>query len=397
MKLRLVALLVVLTALGCAAPKADAPAAPDDAERPLWQPWEGNVTRIAFGSCAFQWEPQPIFRTIADTQPELYVSLGDAIYADFDGTKVIPVTEASLQREWELLAGSPDWQYLLERVPIEGTWDNHDYGHHSAGADFPLKETTKRLFLDAFGEPLDSERRRHPGLYASRIFESQGKRIQLILLDTRTFKSPQLLAERPADASGSLGKFTVDDRDGATVLGDAQWGWLYEQLGEESVDLRLIASSTQVLAQHKGMDQWSVQPRERRSLARLALQGAMHASSPTPTPTLFFSGNAHFAEVSRSDLKWRALGAVSEPAHGPEQLLDFTSSGLTHTEPAYAAAPNAARVAGPFTELNFGLIEVDWEAEVGPLVRLSAVGLDGRVGFDYVTNLAFAPVEAPTD
>jgi len=387
-RLQRVTLLIACAALACATPP-DIEAPPGaEAELPLWQPWTGEVTRIAFGSCAFQWEPQPIFRTIADAEPELYVSLGDAIYGDYDGTKVIEVTEESLQREWELLAGSPDWQYLRERVPIEGTWDNHDYGHHSAGADFPLKQTTKRLFLDAFGEPLESERRRRPGLFASRMIESRGRRVQLILLDTRTFKSPQVLAERPAGAGGSLGKFAVDESEGATILGDAQWGWLYEKL-EEEVDLRLIASSTQVLAAHKGMDQWTLQPRERRALARVALQSAWATSSPT----ILLSGNAHFAEISHLEVDWRGV----EPAAIQRALLDFTSSGLTHTEPAYASAPNPARVAGPFTALNFGLIEVDWEAEGGPLVRLSAIGVDGRVGFDYATDLAFAPVEAAAE
>ncbi len=351
-------------------------------QRPLWRPLEGRVSRIAFGSCAAAGTSQPILRRIAAAKPELFVYAGGTIHAPTRASSSAPISATSLRRGWTRLTASEDWRYLAERVPLAGAYAEHDFG--PPRGDLPLEQLSKHLFLDAFGEPADSARRRRRGLYGSRVLESHGKRIQLILLDTRTFRSPQVLAERPADAGGSLGKFAIDEREGATILGDAQWGWLYAQL-EEEVDLRLIASSTQVLAAHKGMDQWTLQPRERRQLTRVALQHVMLTSSPT----ILLSGNAHFAEISAKKIR---------VSHSDDWfLLDFTSSGLTHTEPVYAAAPNPARVAGPFTELNFGLIEVDWDAEGGPLVRLSAVGADGSVGFEHVTNLAFVPFDEAAD
>ena len=48
---------------------------------------ESAFSRIAFGCCAFQWVEQPIFRTIVEAEPDLFLSLGDAIYGDFDGEK----------------------------------------------------------------------------------------------------------------------------------------------------------------------------------------------------------------------------------------------------------------------------------------------------------------------
>ena len=48
------------------------------------------LTRITMGSCAYQWAPQPVFRAIADSKPDLYLSLGDAIYADYDPKKKAP-------------------------------------------------------------------------------------------------------------------------------------------------------------------------------------------------------------------------------------------------------------------------------------------------------------------
>src|SRR5262245_51192482 len=40
------------------------------------------VTRIAFGSCAHQDKPQPIWQAIIAAEPELFLFLGDNVYAD---------------------------------------------------------------------------------------------------------------------------------------------------------------------------------------------------------------------------------------------------------------------------------------------------------------------------
>ena len=43
---------------------------------------DSTRTRIAFGSCNNQREPQPLWQSIAASQPDLWVWLGDNIYAD---------------------------------------------------------------------------------------------------------------------------------------------------------------------------------------------------------------------------------------------------------------------------------------------------------------------------
>ncbi len=325
------------------------------------------ISRVAFGSCAFQWEAQPIWKAVEAAEPDLYVSLGDAIYGDFDGEVTFDVTEASLRAEWAKLGANPDWQHLVAHVPVVATWDNHDYGHHSAGAEFPLKEVSKTLFLDFFGEPPDSVRRRRPGIYDATVFGPPGRRVEVILLDTRTFKSPPRLAERREGAKGSLGKFAPNDDPESTLLGEAQWAWLEARL-RGPAEVRLVASSGQVVANEKGMDEWGNYPRERQRLFDLL-------AKTRAAGVVLLSGNAHFAEVSRTD-------------EGPYPLIDFTSSGLTHVNEVYPHAPNRFRVAGPFVALNFGLVEIDWEASEGPVVKLAAIGVDGRIGFEHSMPLA---------
>ncbi len=174
-------------------------------------PGRPEISRVAFGSCAFQWADQPIWKAVVAARPDLYLSLGDAIYADFDGKTTFDVTAESLRAEWQKLADHADWQHLVANVPVDGIWDNHDYGHHGAGAEFPLKEVSKTIFLDFFGETPSSERRRRTGLYDAEIHGPPGRRVQIVLLDTRTFKSPPVLAERPEGAGGSLGKFAPNE------------------------------------------------------------------------------------------------------------------------------------------------------------------------------------------
>jgi alkaline phosphatase D len=321
-----------------------------------------SLTHIAFGSCAFQSVPQPIFRQVVASNPDLYISLGDAIYGDYDiETKTAyEVTPETLRREWQVLADNPDWQHLVQHVPVMAIWDNHDYGHHSAGAEFPLKTESAEIFLDFFSEPADSERRRRPGVYDAKIFGPEGRKVQIILLDTRSFKTFPVLSERQEGAGGSLGKYAPDMDPQASLLGDTQWQWLEREL-KRPANVRLIASSGQVVADEKGMDEWGNYPLERERLLTMI-------ASIADGRSVLLSGNVHFSEVSSVDVASR-------------RLTDFTSSGLTHVNREYPQAPNSYRVAGPSVDLNFGLVEIDWANNLE--ITLKSIGVDGQVHFEY--------------
>jgi alkaline phosphatase D len=220
------------------------------------------------------------------------------------------------------------------------TWDNHDYGSHNGGAEFALKEMTKRLFLDFLGEPSGSERRRRPGVYDAEVFGEVGQRAQIILLDTKTFRGSFKRDDRSAEqlkAIGKVGKYVANDDPDATVLGMKQWAWLERQL-QLPADLRLICSSTQVIPDQKGMDEWGVFPREREKLLRI-LRDRKNV--------VLLSGNVHFTELSKI-------------RNGSADLFELTSSGMTHFTERYAKAANHYRVAGGNAVKNFGWVEIDW-------------------------------------
>jgi len=321
------------------------------------------LQRIAFGSCAMQTKAQPIWDVIAERQPDLFLFIGDAIYADYDGKKAYTPTEATLERDWDMLANETHFKQFQRQVPIMATWDNHDYGKHNGGAEFELKELTKTAFLNFFGEPADSERRKSPGMYDAKIFGPEGKRVQIILLDTRYFKGPFIKDPRSkqekaaAGLTGSMGNYVPNRDPNVTLLGKTQWAWLERQMIKPA-EIRLIASSTQVIPNEKAMDEWGNYPLERQRLFELLKKTKANG-------VILLSGNVHFAEISRLD-------------NFPYPLYELTSSGLTHVNKDYAKAKNAYRIAEAYAGINFGLIEIDWAATPSPRIVLKAFGEKGE-------------------
>ena len=335
-----------------------------------WLPLpSGEIQRIAFGSCAKHWQPQPIWESVIAAEPDLFLFLGDAIYADTDAKTAWAVTEGQLAGEWNRLADKPEIKQLMANVPVMATWDNHDYGTHDGGAEFSLKAESQQIFLDFFDEPVDSARRKSGGVYDAKIFGPEGRRIQIILLDTRYFKRPTIRDERTPTEKRKLnivGKYAPNPDPAITLLGKEQWKWLEGQLSQPA-ELRLIASSTQIIPDEKGMDEWGNYPLERQRFIDLLRNSDVNG-------VVLLSGNVHFGEVS-------GLEVLDYP------LLEITSSGLTHINERYAGMTNSYRVGGPVAQLNFGMVEVDWKAAQGPTVTISLSDVDGEKVFSYSFKL----------
>ena len=111
------------------------------------------ISRIGFGSCARQGDPQPIWNAVAAAEPELFLLIGDNIYGDTRDMQV-------MREKYAQFAADPGFAVLRRHVPLLGTWDDHDYGENNAGADYPMKRQSQQLLLDFFGVPADSPRDR---------------------------------------------------------------------------------------------------------------------------------------------------------------------------------------------------------------------------------------------
>ncbi|MBW2258184.1 MAG: alkaline phosphatase family protein [Deltaproteobacteria bacterium] len=316
---------------------------------------EGLPSRVAFGSCADEDKPQPIWEAVVAAEPDLFVFLGDNVYAD-------TIDMDQMRAAYAKLAAKPGFQKLRTTTPLLATWDDHDYGANDAGAEYPMKEASKQIFLDFFDEPADSERRSRPGVYTAATWEAEGHRLQVILLDCRTFRTGLAsVADREARKAQKMGIYTPI-REG-TMLGEDQWRWLEQQL-REPADVRLIGTSTQLLGAFNGYEAWANLPHERERMLRLLEETGAGAH------TLLLSGDTHWAELSRV-------------GDGDQVLFELTSSGLTETWPTFG--PNAHRVGEPYTEANFGMVTIDWEAE--PLVTLEVRDVEGRVQITHQVKL----------
>ena len=321
--------------------------------------------RIAFGSCAREREPQPIWTEVIATDPDLFLFIGDNQYADFwvrDGRMVMaPVEDASRIREaYEELGAKPGFRRMQRQCPIMATWDDHDYGANDAGNDFALREESQQIFLDFWGFPTSSPIREQEGIYHARVFERDGRRVQIIMLDTRYHRDALERVRRP----GARGPYVATSDASKTILGEAQWAWLEDQLRIEA-DVRVIASSIQIVADEHGYETWGNFPHERQRLYDLI--GETDASG-----VVFVSGDRHLVEISRD--------AGDKPDRMvPYPMWDFTSSGMTQRPQAIREA-NSFRVGPVHRETNFGVIDILWgEDGSSTVVQFTGLGDQGQM------------------
>jgi alkaline phosphatase D len=152
---------------------------------------------LAFGSCLHQQRAQPVWQGVLTTAPDVFVFGGDNVYADI-GLNALRAEPARIGRAYAELATNRGWQALRARVPVYATWDDHDYGRGDAGAEYPYKHASKQFFMDFFAIPPEAPMRAREGIYDAHWLRHENRRIQLILLDTRSFRSPMIAGSTDA-------------------------------------------------------------------------------------------------------------------------------------------------------------------------------------------------------
>lgn len=319
---------------------------------------------ISFGSCARERLPQPIWTEVLATDPDVFLFIGDNQYADVfyrDGRRVMaPVDDIERIREaYRDLDAKSGFRRLRRAVPLMATWDDHDYGANDAGTEYALKEESKQAFFDFYGFRENDPIREQPGVYNARVFTEEvageAKRVQVIMLDTR-FNRDSL--DRKDVREPGLGSYRPTEITSKTMLGEEQWEWLEAEL-RKPADVRVIASSIQVVAWEHGYETWGNMPHERQRLYDLI-------DETDAAGVVFVSGDRHLMEISRDASGWEGAGV-------PYTMWDFTSSGMTE-RPRPVSEPNSYRVGPVLRETNFGVIEIDW-TEDGSDASIDLVGL----------------------
>ena len=344
----LLLLFVTMTILAGSPAKAQgARAMPDVAPSTPWlKPDPARVlTRIAFGSCLDQKRPQPIWSAVIAAKPDLMLMIGDNVYGDVHSIDARELVEA-----YRVQGRQPELAAARAAMPFLAAWDDHDYGVNDAGRGFALKAESAQLFA-SFWQIGAGELPRE-GTYRSVTLGPEGSRVQIILLDTRSFRSDLKLA---GATFPYWGRYEPDEDAAKTMLGEAQWAWLAAEL-RRPAELRLIVSSIQVLAEGHGFERWGNLPAERERLARVIADSGARG-------IVLLSGDRHAGAF------YRQAGADGRG------LVEVTSSSLNRSYGPSRDARMPPLVGRVHHVENFGVIEIDWP---GRAVTLELKGMDGQ-------------------
>lgn len=312
-----------------------------------------TISTIGFGSCMHQDKDTPILQAINQAKPELFVFLGDNVYGD---TRNMNELAAKYQKQ----AAKPNFQTLRKQSQTIAIWDDHDFGENDAGGDYPHKQASKQIMLDFWQEPAKSERRqRDSGIYTSYFYGPAHQRIQVILPDLRwnrpglneVNKLEYIASRVPKD----MGPYQPSTDPQASMLGQAQWAWLEQEL-KKPAKIKIIASSLQLLADFTGWEAWANYPYDRNRLLRFIQSEQING-------VIIVSGDTHWGELSKLEQ------GLDYP------LWEVTSSGLN--QEWKQVSPNQHRVGAFTSDVNFGWLNVNWQA-TDPLLTFGLKDISGQ-------------------
>jgi len=340
--------------------------------------------RLAFGGdlagqnvCRDASEGFPIMETIRAERPDVFVGLGDMIYADnactslgMYGNPQVPgpgpaADLATFWSHWRYNRADEPSQRLLASTSYVGVWDDHEVVN-----DFgPLNDTRSAppytpgvhllpIGLEAFLDytPIDVAANTPKRLYRSLRW---GKHLELFVLDTRQYRDANAASDSP-------------DRP-KTMLGREQLTWLKESLAASDATWKVIVSSvpmsipTGFPAVPNGRDGWANFDQttgfeqELLDILRFMEQNGI-------VNNLWITTDVHFAEAFR----YRPFPAnpgfvVHELATGPLNAGIFPNRDVDQT-----LRPEVLTFFGDFATtweqakrfFNFGTLEVGRDGEL---------------------------------
>lgn len=270
-------------------------APPPSAAAPLVLAFGGDVCGQGHGRDVV--EGLPAFRAILARTPDLFVGLGDMIYADLDvprigklgneqvvlGNPLLPGLR-SFWTHWRYLHDDAGFAELLAKTPYVAIWDDHevknDAGPHHDGGLLATARTALFDWNPVVGAADEPQR-----LYrALRL----GKHCELFVLDCRSYRA----------ANG-------ERDDGATpksMLGSAQREWLLAALAASDATWKVVVTSVPLCTPtgdaKKGRDAWCDHESpfgfERELLGILRRMQELGIRKP-----IFLTTDVHHAEVLR--------------------------------------------------------------------------------------------------
>jgi alkaline phosphatase D len=360
-----------------------------------------KAVKIAFGGdvagqnvCRDANEGFPIFRTIRNWHPDVFVGLGDMIYADNAcdplgryGNAQVPggfgpaVDLAGFREHWRYNRADRASQRLLASTAYVGVWDDHevvnDFGPLHDTRDAPPYTPGLHLLpigLEAFLEytPISVAENTPKRLYRSLRY---GKHVELFVLDTRQYRDANGAEDGPARPK--------------TMLGREQLTWLNEGLAGSNATWKVIVSSVPMsiptgFPAANGRDGWA--NFDQATGFEQELLSILRGSADRGDRLVWITTDVHFAEAFRyRPFADRPDFVVHELATGPLNAGIFPIRDVDPT-----LAPEVLTFFGPATAeavtswaeakrwFNFGTLEVDEDGALDAAI----VNTAGREVFD---------------
>ena len=307
-------------------------------------PSEPTQLTLAFGSCSHQekfGESQPIWNAVVKEKPDVFLFIGDNIYAP-GNIKDYPDDKQKVRAIFrELYAQNrqtPELQPLLRSAYCFGLWDDHDYGPNNSDRTFKHKDVAFEVFREFF-----------PGTYGLPAAPGCFQKItwgdvDIFMLDDRSFRDANRDGERKS------------------MFGAAQLNWLKSGLKNSTAKVKLIVNGNQMLSDKHIYESWGgLFPDEWRDFLQFIWDNKI-------TGTIFLAGDRHFSELIRKP---------DPKGIGPD-LYELTSSPLAngHFERG-GKELNPERVAKYTDGVNFGLLKIDTTV-TPPVVEMMIKDVDGK-------------------
>lgn len=327
--------------------------------------------RIAFGGdlagqnvCRDAQAGFPIFPAIAAREPDLFIGLGDMIYADdwceatgLYGNAQVPGDFAAsaelpdLRAHWRYAREDPGLARLLASTTYSAVWDDHEVAN-DFGADDPRLPAGLRVFREY--NPVDAG---HPARLHRAL--RWGRHLELFVLDTRQHRDPN----------------TAVDSAAKSLLGDAQREWLIAGLRSSEATWKIVVSSVPLAiptgADDGRRDGWA--GFEGDTGFEHELRTILDAVGPSRLGSVvWITTDVHFATVLRHHpipgrREVSMLEAVVGPLNAglfPKRELDDSLRPEVRFFHGPASPDAVADYADALRWFNFGELEVDAEGRL---------------------------------
>ena len=327
---------------------AGGPATEGKVQIPLASP---NALKILWGADLGghgEVPPFPILETMSREKADVFVFLGDTVYADtpphyYTGNpNHCPTPAATLEEfrcKYKELRVDPNLQTLLKTQGTVAIWDDHEVRDNFEGPTDPLMPLGRRVFLEYW--PICPPQEESTRLYRSFRW---GDIAEIFVLDTRTYRDPNRSSDSPTK----------------TMLGQAQLSWLTDSITASTADYKFVINSLPIsipILNPFARDGWANGP----GLADLPLDPTGFEQEFRKIANLlesheniyFLSADAHYAHAISYDSNGDSSANFREFVTGPLAALRLGPQPL---DPSFG--PTSLYAEGPF--YNYGV------ATVGP-------------------------------